>query len=163
MQAPTDTNSSAKSHSICAYYESQQDKIKILRSNADAAALQLRKKPTIAWRELDLCKDNLFRIQPVCRVSDASIIGAFESLSKQLLDWIDNEVISVACTKGEYKDSCGRGCGSAASDRLGLSTPPTLVAPRQVDVRRHPIIDDLFSPDFACSCSCLFQFNSCDS
>ncbi|CAF9943274.1 MAG: hypothetical protein ALECFALPRED_010977 [Alectoria fallacina] len=72
-------------------HESQQRNSNITQRNADAEAEELREKLTTAERELDLCRDDLFRTQPVCRNSDWDIIGAFESLSEQLINWIDNE------------------------------------------------------------------------
>lgn len=72
-------------------YQSEKEKGKIIQRNATAAVEKLREKLATAEQQLDLCRDDLFRLQPVCRVSDASIIRAFESLSDQLIDWIDNE------------------------------------------------------------------------
>ena len=72
-------------------YESQQRNSNITQRNADAEADELRKKLVTAEQELDLCRDDLFRMQPVCRNSDWDIIGAFDSLSEQLINWIDNE------------------------------------------------------------------------
>lgn len=71
--------------------EVQQTNIKILQQSADAEAKALRDKLTTTERELELCRDDLFRMQPVCRISDGNIIAAFESLGEQLINWIDNE------------------------------------------------------------------------
>ena len=46
---------------------------------------------TIAEQELETCRDDLFTTQPVCQMSDASIIDAFESLGEQLVNWIDDQ------------------------------------------------------------------------
>lgn len=71
--------------------ESQQKNSKTLQRNADAEAEALREKLTTTEQALELCRDDLFRLQPVCRISDGNIIAAFESLGEQLVNWIDNE------------------------------------------------------------------------
>ena len=73
-------------------HESQQRNINVLQRNGHAESVALRDKLTTAEQELDLCRDDLFRMQPVCRISDASISTAFESLSEQLINWIDDEI-----------------------------------------------------------------------
>lgn len=72
-------------------HESQLRNSSILQQNAEALVGALQEKLTEAEQGLEACKDDLFRIQPVCRVSDGDIIGAFESLNEQLINWIDNE------------------------------------------------------------------------
>lgn len=71
--------------------ENQQRNSRILQRNADAKAEALREKLTTTEQELELCRDDLFRLQPVCLISDGSIMAAFESLSEELVNWIDNE------------------------------------------------------------------------
>lgn len=73
-------------------HESQQRNINVLQRNGHAESVALREKLTTAEQELDLCRDDLFRMQPVCWISDASISTAFESLSEQLINWIDDEI-----------------------------------------------------------------------
>ena len=87
-------------------YQSEKEKRKILQRNASAVAERLREKLATAEQQLDLCRDDLFRIQPVCRVSDASIIGAFESLSEQLIDWIDNEASAIERANPRTQAEC---------------------------------------------------------
>ena len=72
--------------------ESQQKSSKALQRNADAEAEALREKLRTTEQALELCRDDLFRLQPVCRMSDGNIIAAFESLGEQLINWIDNEI-----------------------------------------------------------------------
>lgn len=79
-------------NSLLQTLESQQKNSKILQRSADTEAERPRKILTKTAQELDRCKDDLFGLQPVCRMSDASIIGAFDSLFQQLINWIDNEI-----------------------------------------------------------------------
>ena len=75
-------------------HEGQQRNCTILRQHAGAEVRELREKLMTAEREWNRCRDDLFRLQPVCQTSDGSIIGAFESLSEQLMNWIDNETFT---------------------------------------------------------------------
>ena len=72
-------------------YKSLQENSNLLQRSADAEARTIRERLTIAEQELEMCKDDLFRIQPVCQTSDASIIDDFELLSERLISWVDNE------------------------------------------------------------------------
>lgn len=72
--------------------EGQQRDSKVLQRNADAEAEALRDRLRAAEQELELCRDDLFRMQPVCRMCDGDIMAAFESLGEQLVNWIDHEI-----------------------------------------------------------------------
>lgn len=71
--------------------ERQQKNSKSHQRNADAEAEALREKLMTTEHQLELCRDDLFRLQPVCQISDGNIIAAFESLGEQIVNWIDNE------------------------------------------------------------------------
>lgn len=79
--------------------DSQQRNSKMVQRNADTKMKILEEKLTAAEQALELCRDDLFMIQPLCRISDGSVIRAFESLSEQVINWIDNE------TAGFEKDT----------------------------------------------------------
>ena len=53
---------------------------------------QLEKKLGASQEELSKCKDDLFSLQGVTQTPDSTISKQFESLSQQLLHWIDAEV-----------------------------------------------------------------------
>ena len=77
-------------NTILSIHRSWQESSKLHQRNADARARVLQENLTAAEEELETCRDDLFRTQPVCQVSDASIIDAFESLGEQLVNWIDD-------------------------------------------------------------------------
>ena len=58
-------------------------------------------KLTTAEEEFETCRDDLFRPQPVCQISDASIIDAFESLGEQIGSWIDDQASAFECVNLE--------------------------------------------------------------
>ena len=78
-------------NTILSIHRDRQEDSKILLRKADARARVLQESLTTAEEELETCKDDLFRTQPVCQISDASIIDAFESLGEQLVNWIDDQ------------------------------------------------------------------------
>lgn len=61
------------------------------KKDRDARARVLQGSLTTAGQELETCRDDLFRIQPVRHISDASIIDTFELLGEQLVNWIDDQ------------------------------------------------------------------------
>ena len=82
-------------NAILSIYKNRQENSKLLQRNADARARVLQESLTTAEEELETCRDDLFRTQPVCQVSDASIIDAFESFGEQLINWIDDQASAV--------------------------------------------------------------------
>ena len=78
-------------NAILNIYKNRQENSKLLQRNADARSRVLQESLTTAEEELETCRDDLFRAQPVCQISDASIIDAFESLGEQLVNWIDGQ------------------------------------------------------------------------
>ena len=78
-------------NTIRSIHRDQQENSKLLQRNADARARDLQASLTTAEQELETCRDDLFRAQSVCQISDASIIDAFESLGEQLVNWIDDQ------------------------------------------------------------------------
>lgn len=74
----------------------------LLQRNADARARLLQERLTTAEQELEACRDDLFRTQPVCQISDAGIIDSFESLGEQLVSWIDDQGSAFEYTNPEF-------------------------------------------------------------
>lgn len=56
---------------------------------------QLRKTSSIQHRELQTCKDSLFRLQPIIQMSDSEILKQYETLCQQVSNWVDNEISKV--------------------------------------------------------------------
>ena len=78
-------------NAILSIHKNRQETSKLLQRNAEARARVLQASLTTAEQELETCRDDLFRAQPVCQISDASIIDAFESHGEQLVNWIDDQ------------------------------------------------------------------------
>lgn len=43
-------------------------------------------------KELQACKDDLFRVQPMSQVPDSAIVQRFESLNDKICDWIETRI-----------------------------------------------------------------------
>lgn len=52
----------------------------------------LLERNTILERELQACKDDLFRMQPFSQLPDSIIAQRFELLNDSICDWIDQEI-----------------------------------------------------------------------
>lgn len=52
----------------------------------------LRNRNAILKKELQACKDDLFRMQPASQITDSTIAQNFESLDDAINDWIDTEI-----------------------------------------------------------------------
>lgn len=87
-------------------HESQHRNSKTHQRNADAEARELLEKLMTAEQELDMCRDDLFRTQPVCWTSDRNIIDVFESLVEQLINWIDNETSAFEKANPDAQVGC---------------------------------------------------------
>lgn len=53
---------------------------------------QLQKTNLSQHHELQTCKDNLFRLQPVTQLTDSDILKQYETLCQQVSNWVDNEL-----------------------------------------------------------------------
>lgn len=96
-------------------YESLEKDNRTLQRKAGRAIGALQDQLTQAEQDLDLCRDDLFRLQPVCRISDASILTAFKSLGDQLINWIDNEISAFEKANPDAHAGC-LFSGSESSD-----------------------------------------------
>ena len=76
---------------VLSIHRKEQENSKLPRRKADARARVLQGSLTTAGQELEACKDDLFRTQPLCQISYASIIDAFELLGEQIVNWIDDQ------------------------------------------------------------------------
>ena len=52
----------------------------------------LRDRIAVLDRELQACKDDLFRMQPMSQVPDSTIAQRFESLDDQICNWIETQI-----------------------------------------------------------------------
>ena len=61
-------------------------------TDAEADAQALRTKVMTLQQELEACRDDLFRLQPLLQISDTEILKGYGSLSEQIQNWIDEEI-----------------------------------------------------------------------
>ncbi|KAL8715915.1 MAG: hypothetical protein Q9220_000582 [cf. Caloplaca sp. 1 TL-2023] len=52
----------------------------------------LRQQNALLGQELQACKDDLFKINPISRTPDSDISHAYENLGEQISSWMDNEI-----------------------------------------------------------------------
>ena len=52
----------------------------------------LQERIAVLDRELQACKDDLFRVQPMSQVPDSTIAQRFASLDDQICDWIETQI-----------------------------------------------------------------------
>ena len=68
------------------------DKMMGLKMAAENKSEQVRSELQTVRRQLQLCKDDLFRLQPVAQLPDTEIVEDFESVCQDVIGWIDEEV-----------------------------------------------------------------------
>lgn len=62
------------------------------QAGTEAQLVQLYETTSIQHRELQTCKDNLFRLQPVVQLSDSEILKQYETLCQLVSNWVDDEI-----------------------------------------------------------------------
>ena len=65
---------------------------KRLKRAAENRSEQLRSELEITQGQLRLCKDDLFRLQPMAQVPDTEIVKEFGSICQDVIGWIDIEI-----------------------------------------------------------------------
>lgn len=63
-----------------------------LLANREKDLEQLQKTSSLQYRELQTCKDNLFRLQPIIQLTDSEILKQYETLCQQVSNWVDSEI-----------------------------------------------------------------------
>ena len=84
------------------FHRNQQENSKLLERDAEARARVLQESLTTAEEELKNCRNDLFRTLPVCQISDASIVDAFESLGDQVVIWIEDQDSAFDCATPDF-------------------------------------------------------------
>ena len=72
--------------------ETNLDKAMGSKTAAEQEAEQLRSELNATWSQLQVCKDDLFRLQPLAQIPDTEIIKEFESICQDVVSWIDVEI-----------------------------------------------------------------------
>lgn len=62
------------------------------KTDAEADSQSLRTRVMTLQQELAACKDDLFRVQPSVPIPDTEIQSDYESISQQIVNWIDEEI-----------------------------------------------------------------------
>ena len=70
------------------------DKAIELNTAAEHKSKKLQSELETTWTQLQLCKDDLFRLQPMAQPPDSEIIKDFESMCQDIIGWIDAEISS---------------------------------------------------------------------
>lgn len=65
------------------------------KADGERSLLALRTSAEAFKRELQACKDDLFRLQPIVQMSDAEVVGLYETVSQQISHWIDEEFLQL--------------------------------------------------------------------
>ena len=68
------------------------DKAMELKATAEQQVEQLRSELESTQRHLQLCKDDLFRLQPMAQMPDTEVVKEFESVCQDVISWIDVEI-----------------------------------------------------------------------
>lgn len=68
------------------------DRMMGLKVAAEHKSEQARSEFETVRRQLRLCKDDLFRLQPMAQLPDTEIVKDFESICQDIIGWIDVEV-----------------------------------------------------------------------
>ncbi len=90
-------------------YQRLRDQTKNLRvhySESEQEVQSLEAKARTLRKDLEACKDDLFRLQPAAQTPDTEIISDFESLAQHIHNWIEVEIndYEKLCPKAVSKD-----------------------------------------------------------
>ena len=82
------------------------DNMMKLKRTAEQKLKQLHSELEITRGQLRLCKDDLFRLQPMAQVPDTEIVKDYDSICQDVICWIDMEVSTFEKThpKAELSD-----------------------------------------------------------
>ena len=89
--------SELKNHQVtlCLTLEREQSKVVELerrKSLARNEVQELRSNISKLQRDLQICRDDLFRVQPLAHISDTEIQRRYEEISQQISNWVDNAI-----------------------------------------------------------------------
>ena len=84
---------------------------------------QLQKLKSIQHRELQTCKDNLFRLQPIIQLTDSDILKKYEDLCQHVSSWVDHELSKFEDKDGHANDATITDGGNACFRRILNSSP----------------------------------------
>ncbi|MCJ1427055.1 hypothetical protein MMC29_004958 [Sticta canariensis] len=82
-------------HELCISNNRQQSEIQShiqRQAHVERWCEQLQKMSSIQHRELQTCKDNLFRLQPIIQLTDSDISKQYETLCQQVSSWVDDGI-----------------------------------------------------------------------
>ena len=91
-----------------AHWRRQNEMVKNLRADLkqskdkvrDVKAINsdLQEKLVTSQKELTMCRDDLFNLQPMVQVADSTIVEALEIVDQEVVSWIETEVASYEKT-----------------------------------------------------------------
>ena len=71
---------------------SQIQKLKELKTATEKDLINLQETHAIQHKELQICRDDLFNLQPMVQLTDSQILSQYETLCQQISNWVDNEI-----------------------------------------------------------------------
>lgn len=74
--------------------------------------------------ELQTCKDNLFRLQPIIQLTDSDISKQFETLCQRISSWVENEIFTFEDKHGDHTNDATITDGGNTRIRRFLNSTP---------------------------------------
>lgn len=90
-------------HELCISNDRQQSEIQAhiqRQAQIERQFEQLQEMSSNQHRELQTCKDNLFRLQPIIQLTDSDILIQYETLCQQVSSWVDHEISRLEDNNG---------------------------------------------------------------
>ncbi|MCJ1244452.1 hypothetical protein MMC30_001650 [Trapelia coarctata] len=84
--------------------EVENKHLKEMNLKAEQDMQQLKLHANILQHELQACRDDLFRLQPIVQVTDAEIVKQFEHVCEQISSWVDEEISSFETRAGALEN-----------------------------------------------------------
>jgi len=72
--------------------ESANKRLAAAKDKIEHDLYQLGLRTTALQKELQACKDDIFRLQPVVQTTDTEIVSQFGAICEQISSWIDEEI-----------------------------------------------------------------------
>ena len=110
------------------FRESEKEhEIKLLKAQLVGTNQELQKVHsmfTVSQQQLQACKDDLFRLQPIAQTPDSDIARGFNDLCHQIVGFIDEEVLAFSAAQPNADPSQIFSAGKIASVQLFLNKYP---------------------------------------
>ena len=75
---------------LCMHFERKCRILSLENQGAQSALQNARSENTALRKDLQECRDDLFRLQPLSEISDSEILQRYETLNQQIVSWVDD-------------------------------------------------------------------------